>query len=318
MKRKYTGDGGAFQNAVLTSGKGVHNVIEDMKSSMGTFYRLYAKHIWDYEEKAAAAKALGKTIEEIFGTTPPPTPEETPTDTTKYKGDGLLLHTAVSKSGMSVPEVLAKFKVSQGTLYNYYRTVEFDEDLKEKTAKALRKSVEDIFGQEEEETPEIKPGQNKEVIPLGKHVPNRLKPGEYIDSFAGWEGLPMYNVPITASFVESYRDDARYKPQYYFYDPRFKDCDFGAIITGDSMHSEIRHGDFVVCKEITDKRFIVYGEIYYVVSTNGLETCKYVNLDMSNPDNLLLVPKNEKISPSPIPKDMIQKLYKVRGIVRGY
>ncbi len=158
----------------------------------------------------------------------------------------------------------------------------------------MGKSVQDIFGQEEEETPEIKPGQNKEVIPLGKHV------------------------PITASFVESYRDDARYKPQYYFYDPRFKDCDFGAIITGDSMHGEIRHGDYVLCKEIIDKRFIVYGDIYYVISSNGLETCKYVNVDMNDPNNLLLVPKNLKISPSPIPKDIIQKLYKVRGIVRGY
>lgn len=84
------------------------------------------------------------------------------------------------------------------------------------------------------------------------------------------------------------------------------------------MHSEIRHGDFVACKEVTDTRFIVYGDIYYVVASNGLETCKYVNIDPKNPDILLLVPKNEKLSPSPLPKDMLVKLYKVRGIVRGY
>lgn len=83
------------------------------------------------------------------------------------------------------------------------------------------------------------------------------------------------------------------------------------------MHSEIRHGDFVVCKEVTDQSFIVYGEIYYVVAKNGLETCKYLNAGADD-DTVLLVPRNEKISPSPIKKQMILKLYKVRGIVRGY
>lgn len=152
--------------------------------------------------------------------------------------------------------------------------------------------------------------QNVEVIPIGKHsFPKH--------SIEGWRGLPMYNVPITASFIESFRDETDVEPQYYLYDPRFKDCDFGAIITGDSMHSEIRHGDFVACKEIVDSRFIVFGDIYYIVSTNGLETCKYINAGKDD-DHLCLQAKNEKISPMQIPKEMVLKLYKVRGIVRGY
>lgn len=163
-----------------------------------------------------------------------------------------------------------------------------------------------------------KKGKNKEVIPLGKHVPLRLSADEYGKAFGDWPGLPMYNNPITASFIETYRDDTQYQPQYYLHDPRFRDCDFGAIITGDSMHAEIRHGDFVACKEVTDKRFIVFGDIYYVVANNGLETCKYLNVDPNDKNNFLLIAKSERISPSPIPKDMILKLYKVRGIVRGY
>ncbi len=161
-------------------------------------------------------------------------------------------------------------------------------------------------------------GKNKEVIPLGKHTPLRLSADEYGEAFGDWKGLPMYNMPITASFVETYRDETVYQPQYYLHDPRFRDCDFGAIITGDSMHSEIRHGDFIACKEIKDKRFIVFGDIYYVVATNGLETCKYLNVDTEHKDSYMLIAKNANISPSPIPKDMILRLYKVRGIIRGY
>lgn len=158
----------------------------------------------------------------------------------------------------------------------------------------------------------------RHVFPIGKHHPSRLSPEEYNEAFKGWAGVPMYNVPVTASFVEAYRDESAYHPQYYLYDPRFKDCNFGAIITGDSMYPEIRHGDFVVCQEILDKRFIVFGDIYYVVASNGLETCKYINVDPNDRDNLLLVPRNDSISPSPIPKDMILRLFKMRGVVRGY
>ncbi len=165
---------------------------------------------------------------------------------------------------------------------------------------------------------EPKAGAEKTVIPLGKHAHTRLKTSEYKDAFSEWGGLPMYNLPITASFIASYRDEQGIMPQYYLYDPRFRDCDFGAIITGDSMHSEIRHGDFIACKEITDMSFVVYGDIYYVVGKNGLETCKYLNADPDDKDSFLLVPRNEKISPSPIKKDMVLKMYKVRGIIRGY
>lgn len=165
---------------------------------------------------------------------------------------------------------------------------------------------------------EVKASTHKEVIPLGKHVHSKLSSQQYVEAFKDWPGLPMYNMPITASFIATYRDVDTFQPQYYLHDPRFRDCDFGAIITGDSMHSEIRHGDFIACKEITDTRFIVFGDIYYVVATNGLETCKYINADPHNPNNFLLVPRNENISPSPIPKDMILKMYKVRGIIRGY
>lgn len=174
------------------------------------------------------------------------------------------------------------------------------------------KDIKELVG-----TLKVRKAKEKEVIPLGKHVPLRLKPGEYADAFGDWEGLPMYNVPITASFVTTYRDDALYSPQYYLHDPRFRDCDFGAIITGDSMHSEIRHGDFVACKEVTDTSFLVFGDIYYVVAKNGLETCKYLQAGMDD-EHVLLVPRNEKISPSPIKKDMIRSLFKVRGIIRSY
>lgn len=160
--------------------------------------------------------------------------------------------------------------------------------------------------------------QKKEVIALGKKVPMRLKPEEFEDAFPDWPGIPVYNQVISASFVQHYRDENTYEPLYHLRDPRFKDCDFAAIITGDSMHSEIRHGDYVVCKEIKDRSFILFGDIYYVSSKNGMETCKYVNADPDDKNSIMLVPKNPNISPTSMKKSMIDRLYKVKGIIRGY
>lgn len=165
---------------------------------------------------------------------------------------------------------------------------------------------------------EIKLSTSKETILIGKHSYSRLSDDDRNSAFPGWRGIPMYNNAITASFIETYRDEIAYKPTYYLHDVRFKECNFGARVTGDSMHSEIRHGDHVICQEITDTRFIVYGDIYYIVSTNGLETCKYIHPDPDNKTNLLLVARNESVPSSPMPKDMLLKLYKVKGILREY
>ena len=221
----------------------------------------------------------------------------------------ILLETRTGK-GFNKSEMARKLGISS-QLYGQYEKGEIEP----KTD--FRVKFEELFGVNLIED-EIKLSNPKEVIALGKHTPLRLTADQYEEAFKNWKGLPMFNTPVTASFVETYRDEKMYTPQYYLHDPRFRDCDFGAIITGDSMHSEIRHGDFIACKEITDRRFIVFGDIYYVVATNGLETCKYVNADPEDKKNLLLVPRNEKLSPSPIPKDMILRMYKVRGIIRGY
>lgn len=185
--------------------------------------------------------------------------------------------------------------------------------------KAISKSTALLLEQMDGElsSQNIVQGKDKEVVALGKHVPLRLKPDEFAEAFGNWEGLPIYNKPITASFINTYNDETINQPMYYLHDPRFRDCQFGAIITGDSMHSEIRHGDIAMCREITDKSFIVFGDIYYIVAKNGLETCKYINAGKDE-NSLLLVPRNENISPSPIKKNMIDRLYKVRGIIRGY
>lgn len=223
-----------------------------------------------------------------------------------HEGETLKLY--LKGSGIAINVAADTLQMSRQNLNYHLRKEKLDEDFKRLVTDKLK--IHFPLSERKDRT--------KAVVPIGKAVPLRLTPEEFQDAFPHWVGIPVYNQPISASFVKHYQDDNTFTPIYYLRDPRFKDCNFAAIITGDSMHSEIRHGDYVVCQEITDRSFIVFGDIYYVVAKNGLETCKYVNAMKNDDDSILLVPKNDNISPSPLKKTMIQKLYKVKGIIRGY
>lgn len=82
MKKKdFIGDGKSFFDAVAVSGMKNDEIWISMGISNGTFYRLYRKEKFTENEKTAAAKALGKTVEDIFGRQEQPaTPQQSEGD----------------------------------------------------------------------------------------------------------------------------------------------------------------------------------------------------------------------------------------------
>lgn len=65
-KKVEKGDGLAFHNAVRNSSLNAPDIYKKIGIESATFYRLFKKEKFDQETKELAAKALGKTIEEIF------------------------------------------------------------------------------------------------------------------------------------------------------------------------------------------------------------------------------------------------------------
>lgn len=244
---------------------------------------------------------------------------------------------------MNVKELRNKHKLSQQELSDLSgipkgRINGWEQQGTNPKAQDLR-ILEELFKSiENKDSNSISLSGKKEVIAIGKTPYSKLKKSDHEEAYEGWEGIPMYNVPVSASFVAHYHDDGYYQPQFHLRDPRFKDCDFGAIITGDSMHGEIRHSDRVICKELKNMRSIIHGDIYYIV-TDELETCKYIhpvvkevragavrkkdgtyshNDVIYDEERLLLVPHNSSIPPSEVYKEDITNIYKVKGVLRGY
>lgn len=130
------------------------------------------------------------------------------------------------------------------------------------------------------------------------------QPGGLLEAF---EGVPIYDVPIDASFLERYRDEATFHPLYFLNIPKLRNCNFGAIISGSSMYPIMKSGSIAMCRIVEDLNYIDPGEMYLISTKNGFETVKYVQVGDKN-DELTLIPHNEKIKPTSIKKKMIIRM----------
>jgi len=128
-----------------------------------------------------------------------------------------------------------------------------------------------------------------------------------------WQGVPIFDTEVTGGLLSLVRDE-RPEPIYYLPIPGFKDCQFGARVSGDSMYPEIRNGDFVICKEVSE---FIYGDIYLIITEDDQETVKHVYPN-ENTNFINLVPSNKEMPITPISKSKIKKFYKVKGVIKGY
>lgn len=133
-------------------------------------------------------------------------------------------------------------------------------------------------------------------------------------------GVPYYDIDFVGGF-DVMENSQLLNPTYYIDFLPFNDSDCWLNVTGKSMGPLIAHGDIVALKEVHDwKTFLLEGEIYAVVTHNGFRTIKIIGRDVTNNDNYLLIPynKNGDYHPQPIPKNVITKVYRVKGAIKKF
>lgn len=122
------------------------------------------------------------------------------------------------------------------------------------------------------------------------------------------EQIPIYDVPIDASFLERYRDDGPgMEPVGFLNIPKLRNCNFAAVISGNSMYPIMKSGTVVVCRMVENLDYFDEGEMYFISTVNGFETVKYVQSG-DTPDELKLIPHNEKIKATIVKKSMILRM----------
>lgn len=128
------------------------------------------------------------------------------------------------------------------------------------------------------------------------------------------KGRPYYNVDFRLGF-DIMTNDQTANPDYMIDFPPYNDVDCWVNAHGDSMAPTISSGDIVALKRIDDHSYLINGEIYAIVTTNGLRTIKRVR---DNGETFTLIADNQEVGEQIIPKQLVTHVYHVRGTIKMF
>lgn len=130
------------------------------------------------------------------------------------------------------------------------------------------------------------------------------------------EGVPYYNVDFIGGF-DIVLNDQTAKPEYLIDFKKYNEATCWCNVTGHSMEPEITHGDIIVLKKIEDISFLPLGEVYAIVTTNGMRTIKRLG-PSNDPKCYTLVPTNKspEYGIQELPKNMIEHIFQVLGCMK--
>lgn len=130
------------------------------------------------------------------------------------------------------------------------------------------------------------------------------------------KGVPYYNVDFIGGF-DIVLNDQTTMPEYLIDFKKYNEATCWCNVTGHSMEPEITHGDIIALKKIDDFSFLPLGEVYAIVTTNGMRTIKRIG-PSDNKDCYSLIPTNKspEYGIQELPKNMIAVVFQVLGCMK--
>lgn len=130
------------------------------------------------------------------------------------------------------------------------------------------------------------------------------------------QGVPYYDEDFVLGFSASGFPVSE-NPEFLINMPKFHNATLWCNANGYSMEPEIKNGDIVALELVQDPSFLLMGEIYAIVTTNGMRTIKRLKKGSSD-NSYLLVPTNPEYESQEIPKDKILRVFRVLGNLHGF
>lgn len=128
------------------------------------------------------------------------------------------------------------------------------------------------------------------------------------------EGVPFYNVDFELGFDLMVNDQTAV-PEYLINFAPYNKCTAWCTASGNSMLPTISGGDMISLKKIEDFTYLISGEIYALITRNGLRTVKRVK---DNGDSFTLIPDNKDYYEQTLPKEEFTHVFQVMGAMKRF
>ena len=147
-------------------------------------------------------------------------------------------------------------------------------------------------------------------------TPQREEPELPKPEISYTEGVPYYDEDFFAGFSEIMPTGHEH-PDYLIKMPGYEKATLWCNVSGHSMEPEISGGDIVALQKVEDFSFLPYGEVYGIITTNGLRTVKRLGKSTLE-GHYRLIPTNKEYDDQDIPVDKIACVYRVMGAMKPF
>lgn len=158
------------------------------------------------------------------------------------------------------------------------------------------------------------PDINREWLISGEG--DMYMPKEDLPQVSYTEGVPYYDEDFMLGFEEVGTPNSE-NPDFLIRMPGYERATLWCNASGHSMEPEINSGDIIALQRIEDFSFLPYGDVYGIITTNGMRTIKRLGRG-STPDTYRLIPTNRDYDEQEIKKSQIAMVYRVMGAMKGF
>lgn len=130
------------------------------------------------------------------------------------------------------------------------------------------------------------------------------------------DGVPYYDEDFLLGFAEigsPYSEN----PDYLIRMPGYEKATLWCNASGHSMEPEISNGDIVALQRVEDFSFLPFGDVYGIITTNGMRTIKRLGRS-AHEGCYRLIPTNKEYDEQEIPVAKIAMVYRVMGAMKPF
>ena len=130
------------------------------------------------------------------------------------------------------------------------------------------------------------------------------------------EGVPYYNEDFMLGFGELYAPSSE-NPECLIRMPGYERATLWCNASGHSMEPEINNGDIIALQRVEDFSFLPFGDVYGIITTNGMRTIKRLGRS-EQPGCYRLIPTNKEFDEQELPISKIAMVYRVMGAMKAF